>query len=94
MLESSLRTINKEFVLEGKGKSKKVAVESAFSKLRDQVYKTMDYPILHMIPNEVQILEVDVVDTTEAFMFFFMKRIRQSFKVKLNVEVVIKYIEL
>ena len=94
MKESSLITINKEFILKGKGKSKKEAVESAFSKLREQVYKTIDYPIVHMIPNEVKILEVKVVDTTEAFMFVFMKRIKQSFRVELSVEVVIKYIEL
>ena len=94
MKESSLVTITKEFVLEGKGKTKKDAVESVFSKLRDQAYKSIDYPIVQMTPNEVQILEVKVVDTTEAFMFVFMKRVRQSFQVKMNVEVVIKYIEL
>lgn len=94
MQESSLITITKVFVLEGKGNTKKEAVESVFSKLRTQAYKSIDYPIVQMTPSDVQILEVKVVDTTEAFMFVFMKRVRQSFQVKMNVEVVIKYIEL
>lgn len=94
MTENSLRTINKEFILEGKGKTKKEAVESIFSKLRTQVYKTIDFPIVQMVPNEVHILDVKVVDTTEAFMFVFMKRTKQSYQIKMSVDVVIKYIEL
>jgi len=94
MKQNNLREINESFILEGNGKTKKEAVNAAFTKLKDKISTSTDYPIIHMFPNEVHILELNEVDTTEAYMFFFMKRTKKSFQVKLEVEVVIKYIEI
>lgn len=82
------------FEVKGKGSSKQEAVEKAFLQLREQVVSRIDVPIVHMIPNQVEVVSFHEVEQTEAFLYFFLKRKKKEVMVTMNVEVLIKYIQM
>ena len=93
-MNNQLLEKKERFELRGSGETKQEAVERAFVELRSLVVKKIEDPIVHMIPNQAEVKELRVDETTEAFLFVFMKRIKRRYHVVLDVEVLIKYITL
>lgn len=93
-MNNQLQETKEIFELKGSGDTKQEAVERAFMELRSLVVKKIENPIVHMIPNQVEVKEFKMDETTEAFLFLFMKRTKRRYHVVLHAEVLIKYITL
>lgn len=94
MTENELIEVVETFTIHGVGDTEKEAVEMAFKQLPNEAFKHIDYPIIHMVPSKVHVKESREVDTNEAFLYLFMKRIKKTYDVILDVEVIIKYIQI
>jgi len=89
-----LEVLEKEFVIEGTGKTKEDVYGSIFSKLRKIVYNEIKGVVLHMEPLEVYTLKESEKTFTEKFLWLFMPRTKQEFYMELKIIVLIKYISI
>lgn len=94
MNENMLIEITDTFTIYGTGDTKKEVIENGFKKLQSDVFKRIDHPIIHMIPKAVYLKEEHTEEKEEAFLYFFMKRKKKTYEITMDIEVVIKYIDI
>lgn len=90
--ESCLKTATKEFVLEAYGKKREDAVGAVFSKLKKEVYGSVDGLLIHMEPQDVFLLKEEEKTRAQKFLGFFAPKEIQDYYIKLRVIVTVKYI--
>ncbi len=87
-MNSSLKTQTLDIEIRGVGKTKKEAVNSAFGTLsRAATDKIGDEVMIYMRPLEVSIVDTQVEEKTERFLFLFLPRKKQKIKITLLVKV-------
>ncbi len=90
--KQTMKTIEKEFVLDATGKSKEEVYGAIFSKLRKIVYDEINGVVLHMEPLAVYNLEEKEESFTEKFLWLFMPRTKYKLYLKARIIVLIKFI--
>lgn len=88
--------VKKELVVEcnGIGETKQLAVEKAFSEMRMQVVDLVKEPIISLDTDKVEILDLETINKTEAYLGFFFKREKLSYSIKLRVYINVRYLTL
>mgnify|MGYP001046308732 CR=1 FL=1 len=82
-----------EILLAASGESRKDALGNAFAKFKKEAYKQLDQAlILQMEPMEVEILEENIVETTEKFLFIFMPKVKTQVQLKVRILTRLKFI--
>lgn len=76
-----------------KGDTIDQAMENAFKEMRREVGKTFNKPIVSVRTEDVVLIDYFKEQKTEAFLFFFSKRKKVSWNIKLKIKLVIDYIE-
>lgn len=84
----------KSVIVSGKGEKKQEAFADALSNLRKEVLENKNTVTLQIIPEEISIIEAKESNYEERFLFFFFKRIRTNFQIKLRVQVKINTVNL
>ncbi|MFZ7132562.1 MAG: DUF4312 family protein [Eubacteriales bacterium] len=87
-----MQTIEKEFIVDGTGRSKEETYGEIFSKLRKEAYKEIKGVVLHMEPLNVYLLEEEEKNFTEKFLGLLMPKMKQEFYIKLKITVLLKII--
>lgn len=90
--QSCMQTVTKEFELESYGKNRTEAVAAVFTKLKKEVYASVDGLIIHMEPTDVILIAQEEKTKVEKFLGFFAPREVQDYYVKLKVVTTVKYI--
>jgi uncharacterized protein (TIGR03578 family) len=88
-----MKSVKKDIILEVPGKSLEEAYGNVFKALRKKVYDEVKGLILHMEPTAVYVLNEEIKEYTEKFLFIFMPRQKKEYKLKVKVTVDIKYVE-
>ncbi len=87
-MNSSLKTHTLEIEIKGVGKTRREAVNNAFGTLsREATNKIGDEVMIYMRPLEVSIVDTQVEEKTERFLFLFLPRKKQKYKITLLVKV-------
>jgi uncharacterized protein (TIGR03578 family) len=81
-------------IVDGTGETKQQAFASALANIQKQLIADTHQTILRIIPETVTPLVLHEETYTEKFLFFFFKRQRTTFHVKLDVKVTITSIDL
>jgi len=79
--------------VEGKGASKEAAFGQAFNRIQKEVTQKYGKIMVRLEPLDVAIVMAEVEAYTEKFFFFFFPRKRQTYRVVLDVEVMISYLD-
>ncbi|MDR2976378.1 MAG: DUF4312 family protein [Streptococcaceae bacterium] len=82
-----MRESSQKVIVEGSGKSKKDAFAAALNQIQAQIIKNTEDTVLRIEPLNINVLEAEERVWTEKFLFFFLPRQKQEFRVKLEVEV-------
>ena len=95
-MASCLMEKQEDFILEAYGKDKTEAVGKAFKGLQSRAYASMNKTglIIHMEPEDVEILSEYEQTAKEKVIGFFKPKPIMHYQVKLRVTVKIKYIPL
>lgn len=92
--KSQMIAENRTFILEAYGKDKAEAFGTAFAQLKKKAYKEVEGLIIHMEPENVEVLEEYEQTTVEKIIGFFKPKQIQNYYVKFQVTVTMKYIPL
>lgn len=93
-MNDCLNTVTKQFTISSKAKSKEEAISKIFSMLKGAVYNEIKKPIVHMNTENICIESIDENKYTEKFLFLFMPREKIEYNVTLNINVLIKYVDI
>ncbi len=80
-------------MITAKGESEKEVIGKIFQLMRKQIFKEIEYPIIHLEANEVYFKKVDIEEVTEKFLFFFMPRTKSYFTITAEIVVMVKYLD-
>lgn len=83
-----------ECIITMSGSSMDDAIGKIFTILKKQIYSDFNLPIVHMDTKEVYFDHIDLKETTEKFLFFFMPRVKQYFTVTARILLTVKYLDL
>ncbi|BDH47387.1 hypothetical protein TUM12370_34310 [Salmonella enterica subsp. enterica serovar Choleraesuis] len=78
----------------GKGDTKAKAFADALSHVQGEVLKTSQHILLRIEPQDVKVVTAEVATRKEAFLFFFLKRSRHTYRITLDVTVNIAAINI
>lgn len=83
--------MNKKFLttleIEGKGKTKELAINTALGTIQKKVMKKFDNIILRIEPVNISVIEAKEINYTERFLFIFFPRKVKQYYVKLEIKV-------
>lgn len=88
-----MKATTKDVIIEASGKSVEEAYGNIFRSMRKKVYDEIQGLILQMEPTAVYVLNEEINEYTEKFLFLFMPRQKKDYKLKIKITVDIKYIE-
>ncbi len=78
----------------GKGDTKAKAFADALNHVQGTVMKSTPHILLRIEPQDISVVQARVAVRKEAFLFFFLRRERQSFSVELDVTVQVTSVNL
>ncbi|NDJ59109.1 DUF4312 family protein [Enterobacteriaceae bacterium 4M9] len=78
----------------GKGDTKAKAFADALNHVQGTVMKSTPQILLRIEPQDISVVQARVAVRKEAFLFFFLRRERQSFSVELDVTVQVTSVNL
>lgn len=81
------RTLQHKVKVEGKGKSKELAINTALGQIQRKVMDEFKAMIIRIEPLSIQVVEAVEHTYTERFLLFFFPRQRHVYKVVMNVDV-------
>lgn len=77
----------------GKGETRQQAFAAALSQVQPTLLKHNNKVLLRIEPQDVQVIEAQEKIRIEKFLFFFLPRKRRQYYVKLDVTVILTYID-
>ena len=77
----------------GKGETQTEAIEAAFKEMRKNLGTQITEPVVAIRTNDVKLTNVVKEERQEAFLFFFMKRTRETWHVDAEINLEIDYID-
>lgn len=92
--KSTMLKESREFILEAYGKNKAEAFGKAFGQLQKKVYKEVQGLVIHMEPEELEVLEEREQTRVEKLIGFFRPRQIEHYYVKFQITVQLKYIPM
>lgn len=90
---SNLKTDSIWVEVTGKGDTKDRAVEDAFKEMRREVGKRITHPVVALRTMDVVLLDVQKEEREEAYLFVFMKRTVENWKIKAKIQLEIDYVD-
>lgn len=89
-----LKEISYEIVVDASDATLDGVVGKLFQKMRKQVFVEINRPIIQLDANEVYFESMEVKESTEKFLFFFMPRTKKYFTVTAKMLLRVKYLDL
>ena len=88
------KTFQTKIQIEGAGKTKELAINTALGKVQSKVMSAYKGMILRIEPLDVSVIEAKELTYTERFLLFFFPRKRSEYKVVLEIEVNVLLLEV
>ncbi|WP_440896586.1 DUF4312 family protein [Amphibacillus sp. Q70] len=76
----------------GNGETTHQAIEQAFKEMRKKIASQFKQPIVSMRTEDVVLIDTTKEERKEAFLFFFMKRKRVSWNIRVKIKLKIDYV--
>ncbi|WP_028273445.1 DUF4312 family protein [Atopococcus tabaci] len=92
-MSSHLKTDIQWVEVSGKGETKHQAIEQAFKEMRKKVGAEFSKPVVAIRTDDVVLTQVVKEEREEAFLFFFMKRIRETWNIQAKIKLSIDYVD-
>lgn len=93
MKSDSQKIVEKILTVSGSGRNKKEATADALSKVSKHISQNLDLTI-QITPVKIDVKEARVDEYIEHFLFFFLPRKREMYRVSLRVTTEVKYLDL
>ncbi|AMC93847.1 hypothetical protein AOC36_07570 [Erysipelothrix larvae] len=80
--------------VKGHGASQHSAVEDAFKSMRLELQTLIKDPIISVSADAIEVKNIQKTQAKEAFLYFFFKRIVDSYALELNIHLTVKYLNI
>ncbi|CAH0532778.1 hypothetical protein VST7929_00624 [Vibrio stylophorae] len=88
------KQLTTDVIVSGQGETRQQAFAAALSQIQPTLLKNNQKVLLRIEPQDVKVLSAEEKERTEKFLFFFLPRKRQQYRVKLEVTVNLTYIDV